>query len=570
MNEKSQKKRRDPANLPSTLFDWADELGMSIPTSCGRMGQCHECVVEIFSGADSLGVRTDPERFLSGDFRLACQATVDRAGKEVKFSPLWRTPQILGSVIPGPPLVLDPAVSTDGENVFHHSVRTGRFRGSLLGLAVDLGTTTVVMELVDLRTGEVVGACSFENPQRFGGSDVMHRISYDGASTTKGELQKAAVAAINRELRVICDRLGQRPSDVHEIVVAGNTTMRDLFFGLDVQSIGQRPYRSLTEFHVREGNSATTALVIEAREIGIRANREARVFGLPVMASHLGGDTMAGLLAIGMVGSDPPEMDPSETVMFVDMGTNTEVVLRHQGVVYAASCPAGPAFEGGQVGFGMRAHEGAIESIRLNEEGLAAEFRTIGEGPPEGLCGSGLIDLLAELRSWGLMTEMGVFRDDPKLSSISVVSEWGISLSRQDVSWLAQAKAANYAGQSIVLRTAGIGPSAVDRLYLAGAFANYVDVGNATKIGLLAPVPEDRIFKVGNAAVRGARTVLLNQQVRPALDDFALAVRHIELETTPDFFEVFVEGCQLKPMLEQAVDTPSSRAANAPCVESPA
>jgi uncharacterized 2Fe-2S/4Fe-4S cluster protein (DUF4445 family) len=552
MDEKSLEKHHELVDPPRTLFDRADELGVPIPTSCGRVGQCHECVVEVFKGADSLGDRTDAERFLSGEFRLACQATLRGTKEKVDFAPLWRRPQILGSTATSAPLDLDPAVSTDGESVFRDSVQIGRFRGALLGLAVDLGTTTVAMELVDLGIGEVVAAHTFENPQRFGGSDVMHRISYDAAPAAQGELQKAAVAAINRGLRVMCEGLGCRPADVYEIVVAGNTTMRDLLFGLDVQPIGQRPYKSLTEIDMREGKASTTALMFGARDIGIRANREAQLIGLPVIASHVGGDTMAGLVAIGMVGSDPSGMDLSETVMFIDMGTNTEVVLRHRGVVYTASCPAGPAFEGGQVSFGMRAQEGAIESIRLNADGEAEEFQTIGGGPPRGLCGSGLIDLLAELRRSGLMSEMGVFRNEPKLSALTVVPEWGLSLSRQDVSLLAQAKAANYAGQLIVLQTAGIGPASVDKLYLAGAFANYVNVENAVSIGLLAPVPEGRIRKVGNAALGGARKALLARRVCAVLDDFAKEVQHIELETTADFFEVFVEGCQFKPMIDQS------------------
>ena len=570
MGDKALKTSHEPVPALPSLFDRADELGMPIPTSCGRVGQCHECVVEVFKGTDSLEDRTDAEQFLSGEFRLACQATLVGADEEVFFAPLWRRPQILRSASTSTPLDLDPAISTDGESVFRHSTQIGRFRHALLGLAVDLGTTTVAMELVDLSTGEAVAAHSFENPQRFGGSDVMHRISYDAAPAAHGELQKAAVAAINRGIRIMCERLSCRPADIYEIVVAGNTTMRDLLFGLDVQSIGQRPYKSLTEINMREGNASTTTLTFRAKDVGIRANREAQLIGLPIMASHVGGDTIAGLVAIGMVGSDPPGMDPSETIMFVDMGTNTEVVLRHRGTVYTASCPAGPAFEGGQVSCGIRAQEGAIESIRLNGDGEAEEFQTIGGGPPDGLCGSGLIDLLAELRGLGLMTEMGVFRNEPKLSTTTVVPDRGISLSRQDVSLLAQAKAANHAGQLIVLRTAGIRPADVDRLYLAGAFANYVNVENAVSIGLLAPVPEGRIRKVGNAALGGARQVLLSQRVRSALDDFANEVQHIELEMTSDFFEVFVEGCQFKPMVDQSPDGVSPYEVSDSHIEAPA
>ena len=305
-----------------------------------------------------------------------------------------------------------------------------------------------------------------------------------------------------------------------------------------MQSIGQKPYKSTIEHEYLEGKRETTALIEKTRRLGIRANPKAVVYGLPLIASHVGADVAADLVAIDIASQD-------EVVMLVDVGTNTEVVVGHAGRLVAASCPAGPAFEGGGIEYGMPGYEGAIESIHLNNG--QTEYRTIGGVNPQGLCGSGLIDLLAELRNHNLMTPMGVFMEK-KQRKMTVIPEYGITLSRDDASNLAQAKAANYCGQFIVMREFGIDPADVKKLYLAGGFANYVNARNAIDIGFLAPIADERIVKIGNAAVQGAREVLLSRKKRESIEDLVKKIEHVELETTPDFFEVFVEGCQFKPM----------------------
>ncbi|MYI99568.1 MAG: DUF4445 domain-containing protein [Gemmatimonadetes bacterium] len=335
-----------------------------------------------------------------------------------------------------------------------------------------------------------------------------------------------------------CERTGTARQEIYEIVVAGNSTMRDLFFRLDVQSIGQKPYKSQIENEYLAGERETTALTIGTRRLGLRANPKARVYGMPLIASHVGGDVAADLATVELAAQPGVSM-------LVDVGTNTEVVVAGNGRMITASCPAGPAFEGGGIQYGMPGYEGAIESLKW-EDGRFA-WSTIGDTAPQGICGSGLIDLLAELRRHGMMSPKGVF-SDRKQFEVDVVAEAGITLSRQDASNLAQAKAANYCGQYIVLRTFGVAPGDVDRLFLAGGFANYVDVRNAIDIGFLAPVPEDRIVKVGNAAVQGAREILLSRSRRAELEALVKDIEHVELETTPDFFEVFVEACQFKPM----------------------
>jgi uncharacterized 2Fe-2S/4Fe-4S cluster protein (DUF4445 family) len=192
----------------------------------------------------------------------------------------------------------------------------------------------------------------------------------------------------------------------------------------------------------------------------------------------------------------------------------------------------------------MTAGDGAIEALRCNSG--TWEYRTVGDVPPKGICGSGLIDLLAELRRLGLMTPKGVFAN--KAREFTIVPEFGITFALEDMSHLAQAKAANYCGQVLALRAFGVGPDQISRLFLAGAFANYVNVRNAIEIGFLAPVPEDRVVKVGNASLAGARQMLISRRKRRSIEDLAQRIEHVELETTPDFFDVFVEGCQFKPM----------------------
>jgi uncharacterized 2Fe-2S/4Fe-4S cluster protein (DUF4445 family) len=526
-----------------TIFDYADDLTVQVPTSCFRTGQCHECIVEINRGMDSLRPPNEAEAFLRDNYRLACQAVVLDIDEDIEFAPLQRSPRILTHTVTTDDgtAELNPRVTHRDGVVYYHDEPIDRYRGHLYGLALDIGTTTVVANLVDLENGKTVSVSSFENPQRFGGSDIMNRISYDGEF--QGELRRSLIAALNSEIMEVCERHHFVRQEIYEIVVAGNTTMRDIFFKHDVQSIGQKPYKSLIEHEYREGTRSTTSLIEKVRRLGIRANPKAMVYSLPLIASHVGADVAADLVSIGMPAQD-------EVIMLVDVGTNTEVVVGNAKRMVAASCPAGPAFEGGGIEYGMPAYPGAIESVKWNDGQL--NYETIGgetpEGEtPQGLCGSGLISLLAELRRNNQMSPKGVFADR-KQRVMSLLPEHGITFSREDASNLAQAKAANYCGQYIVLRHFGCVPKDITKLFLAGGFANYVNLQDAIEIGFLAPVPEANVVKIGNAAVAGATAVLLSDQKRADIEAFVNNIEHIELETTPDFFDVFVEGCQFKPM----------------------
>ena len=534
--------KRLDSKKDDSLFDFADSLAIRVPTSCGRTGECHECIVEVRRGASALTQLTESEKFLRGNYRLACQALVADPSADIEFSVLRRQPRILTSGTRRD-VELRPAYvrGDDGESVVFNGpegpVTVDTFRRAIYGIAADLGTTTVVLNLVDLESGETVYTASFENPQRFGGSDIMNRISYDGGPDA-GELQAVMVSSINFEIGEMVRALKIRRRQIYEIVAVGNTTMREIFFGIDVQSIGTRPYKSSVEDEFRASKRPTTALSTTAARLGLRIHPKATVYGGPLIASHLGADVAADLLALGME-------DRTDPVILIDVGTNTEVVVGYNGKLFAASCPAGPAFEGGEVTYGMPGYDGAIEKVVINDRGLA-ESTVIGDVEPIGICGSGLIDLLAELRRTGMMDELGKFDDGSGEYEFSESNN--LTLSRADISALAQAKAANYCGQAIVLREYGLPIDEFEKLYLAGGFANYVDASNAIDIGFIANMPLDRVEKIGNTALEGATIMLLSTPKREEIEKLTATIEHVELETAPDFFDFFVEGCLFKPM----------------------
>lgn len=524
--------------IGKTVFDYADSMKIRVPTSCGRSGECHECIVEIVSGMDALNEPSDEESFLRDNYRLACQASIINTQSDVEFKVLRRQPRILTHSIQRH-TELSPLTTRKNDGVYFDNKRIDNYRGAIYGLAIDTGTTTVVINLVNLETGETIHTASFENPQKFGGSDIMHRISYDGGSF-QGELQQVMLSSLNFEIGDMCRTLKIRRRQIYEVVIVGNATMRDILFGIDVQSIGQKPYKSVIQLEFEDGKRDTTALNIKAVNLGLRIFPEGNVYSGPLIGCHVGADVAADLLAIGM---DKQE----ETVMLVDIGTNTEVVVGNRHRMIAASCPAGPAFEGGEVKYGMPGYDGAIESIQIHKDQIS--YATIGNSEAQGICGSGLVDLLAELRRTGKMDHLGVLADGA--NEFYFAPDQKMSMSRSDISALAQAKSANYCGQFIALRKYGVSIDKLSKLYLAGGFANYINVSNAANIGFIANPSEDKILKAGNASLEGATIMLISQDSRKAIEKMATEIEHVELETTSDFFELFVEGCMFKPMVRQ-------------------
>jgi len=519
-----------PTAAGESILALAAPLGLRIPSSCGGAGSCHECIVEIVSGADALSPPAPEEGFLRPPHRLACQARVIDAEARIEVRPLLRRPQILteSEPVPGP---VAPAVTVEQGTVRLDGAPLGPAGGAVLGLALDLGTTTIVLELVDLQAGRILARSAFVNPQSFGGSDVMHRISYE-TTEHPGELRRVLMALLNDEI----DRLPAAGQDIYEVAAVGNPTMRDLFFGIDVRPLGQRPFQSRTEQALRRGEALTTAIARQAREFGLHIQPRGRVWGGPLVGSHLGADIAAGLLVSGLAEAEGHRM-------LIDIGTNTEIIAGNRDRLVGASCPAGPAFEGAGLGCGMPGVEGAIERLAIADG--RPRYRTIGGGEPEGVCGSGLIDLVAELLRHGVIDPLGRFRDGGK--AFTICSDPPLQITRQDLSDLAQAKAANYAGQQILMKGLGVRPAALERIDLAGGFAHYIDPANAMAIGLIPEVPLERVHKLGNAALAGARHLLLNSPARARLDRLVRRVEHIELEQDPEFFRIFTAGCQFRP-----------------------
>ena len=522
----------------NTLFDYADSLEVRVPTSCGRTGECHECIVEIRNGMNSLNLVTEQEKFLRGNYRLACRTTLEDSHATVEFATLRRQPRILSKSIQRK-IQLDPRVTKKNNNVVVDGKVIDKYRGGIFGIAGDIGTTTVVLNLVDLESGEIIQTSSFENPQRFGGGDVMNRISYDGGDF-QGELKQVMLSSINFEIGAMTrnpNRKSLRRRCIYDVVLVGNTTMRDLLFGIDVQSVGQKPYKSLIQTEFENKTRESTAVECSASNIGLRVHPDAKVYSGPLVGSHVGTDVAADMLAIGMDTAKSPRM-------LVDIGTNTEVVIGDSSGMVTASCPAGPAFEGGEVTYGMPGYDGAVEAVSIREGKI--KLSTIGDAEVEGICGSGLVDLLSELRRTEAMDELGKYSNES--NEFAFAPDQEMYLYRSDISALAQAKSANYSGQFIAMRHFGKSIEDLETLYLAGGFANYINTDNAKSIGFIADFPTEKISKVGNASLEGATIMLKSVSSRISIEQLVRKVEHIELETTPDFFDIFVEGCMFKPM----------------------
>ncbi len=523
-----------PAPLGQSLFDWADSRGITVPTSCHKQGKCRECLVEIEAGAEFLSQPAEQERHLEGAFRLACRALVVAPGA-VSAHTLRRGSLRIetdSSSDQAERVTLDPAVTRDGTRILLDGEQIADSSGPIHGLAIDLGTTTVAVRLHDLESGRLVATRSFENPQRFGGSNVMSRIHYDGEHRGR-LLQRTLLGYLTHAI----ESLPVDPATIYEIVVAGNPTMRDLMFGLDVQALGVLPYRSISEVAASEGRAATTSLSATARKLRMPVHPAARIYGLPLVASHVGADAAACLLATGMA-------EGSEVCALLDIGTNTEAFFGNAARLLAASCPAGPAFEGGGVGCGMPALDGAIERVTLGADG-EMRLAVVGDAVPAGICGSGLVDLMSELRRTGRMNGQGRFleADEP----VELGADGHVRVTEADVNELAQAKGANAAGLRVLADEYGVALEHVERLYLAGGFARHLDVDAACRIGLIPDLPRERIVKVGNAALAGASIALLSRTRRADLEAIVRRVELVRLEAHPEFFEFFVQGCQFEP-----------------------
>ncbi|MCW2794530.1 ASKHA domain-containing protein [Nocardioides sp.] len=581
-----------------TVFDSASWNGIAIDSTCGGHGTCHKCKVRIDGPTPTSkhDVRTFTRQQLDDGWRLAClvQATRDLAvdvpplttrpkaatvgvGRQVILRPAVQKryveldepsladqrpdlPRLLGAiddlaptadlhVLRRLPTVLRAAdfkvtaVIVDEDLI---DVEPGDTTGQRYAIAFDLGTTTVVATLMDVGTGTPVAVASMLNKQQPFGGDVITRISatmMDPEALPR--LQQAAADTLAQLATQVCREGGVDPEHVYEVAVAGNATMTALVLGIDPEPLGVAPFIM---------SSAQPPTVL-ASDLGLTLHPRARAMFFPALGAYVGGDIVAGMLATGM------DRD-KRTRLFIDVGTNCEIVVSNGDRILATAAPAGPAFEGGAIRCGMRAADGAIEVIRLTD---TVDLTVIGEVEPKGLCGSGLVDAVAELVRVGLLDSSGRFIPDeqapdvaPKLADrLTMIGqervfvlhrphpdaepEDCVVLSQRDVRELQFAKAAISTGWTLLLEELGLEHRDVQQVLMAGSFGSYISPASAVRIGLVPKLPVLRIVSAGNVAGEGAKMALLSIRERAGADALLREVTYVELSDRTDFNDRFVD-----------------------------
>ena len=588
-----------------TVFDAASWNGIAIDSTCGGHGTCKKCKVQVLAGSVPVS-RLDARAFtatqLGVGWRLAClaHATQDLevhvpplttrpkaatvgVGRQVILRPavqkryvelspptladqrpdLTRLLDAIDDLAPRPdlhalrrlPSVLRAsdyrvtAVVVDEDLV---DVEPGDTTGRRFAIAFDLGTTTVVATLLDLSTGTPVAVQSMLNRQQPFGGDVISRISATMMDPSAlGRLRAAAHATLAELASGVCSDGGVDPAEVYEVALAGNATMTALALGIDPEPLGVAPFVMAT----------AAPPVVLAADLGIGVHPRARAMLFPALGAYVGGDIVAGMLATGM--------DRDKRLrLFIDVGTNCEIVIADGERILATAAPAGPAFEGGAIRCGMRAAEGAIEVVRLGE---GVDLQVIGDAPPAGLCGSGLVDAVAELVKAGLLDASGRFVTEEVAKEVAPGladrltrvgeervfvlhrptegsdPEHSVYLSQRDVRELQFAKAAIATGWSLLLEDLGVAPRDVQQVLLAGSFGSYLSPASAVRIGLVPPLPVLRIVSAGNVAGEGAKIALLSQRERAGATTLLEEVRYVELSDRPDFNDRFVDRLAFPP-----------------------
>jgi uncharacterized 2Fe-2S/4Fe-4S cluster protein (DUF4445 family) len=409
-----------------------------------------------------------------------------------------------------------------------------------MGLAVDLGTTSVVVYLIEFASGRVIDTASAYNKQIDCGEDVISRIIYSKRDGGLARLQHLAVETINELIAELESRNRVEDYDLQEVTVAGNTTMTHLLLGLDPRYLREEPYIP----------TISAAPPLLAGDLGLRANLLARVHVMPSVGSYVGGDITAGVISSGMFATD-------KLTLFIDIGTNGEMVLGNKDWLLACACSAGPAFEGGGVGHGMRASPGAIEDVFIDDATWEPTFRTIDDAPAVGICGSGLIDLLGELFVTGLLDKSGHLNLEAPTARVRardgvpeyVVCKAGdggadndIVLTESDIAGLIRAKAAIYAGFEVLCASVGVDLADVEQILIGGAFGQYLNVEKAIRIGLLPDQPVERFHFLGNTSANGAYAALLCVDLRHAVLDVAGKMTYLELSADNTFMDAYTSS----------------------------
>jgi len=587
--------RRGECRNGESLLICARQLGVGIISLCGDKGKCHSCRVQVLTGNVSPPTPNELEVFSSQElkdgWRLACQTypnsdckvsvpaesvttpqRIQVEGLEIKArpEPLVRAYQLQLTT----PSLSQPQADADRllQALNHqHQLRCSqvdidvlrilspRLRSwnwqcqatvrhdeviaispglsPQLGLAIDLGTSKIAGYLVDLGDGRTLAAKGIMNPQISYGEDIISRITSVIDSPAKSaELQKLTVGALNELANDLCAEVGAKTGEIVDAVVVGNTAMHHLFLGLPVRQLAYSPFVP----------AVSQALDIKARDLGLHMASGAYVHVLPNIAGFVGADHVAMLLATEPWQAERP-------IVALDIGTNTEVSLVNNAEITTVSCASGPAFEGGHIKDGMRAASGAIERLRVTNDSI--QYHTIDDVPPVGICGSGILDAMAQLYLVGIIDQHGRMKNDhprlrisqkqPQFVLVSKEERGGrpaIVITQQDVRELQLAKAAIRTGIQVLLEANGCPEEEIKQVIIAGAFGTYINVSSAITIGMLPPLPLDRFRQVGNAAGMGAKLALISGSKRAEAQTIASRVHYIELATAPNFMSTFSQA----------------------------
>jgi uncharacterized 2Fe-2S/4Fe-4S cluster protein (DUF4445 family) len=516
--------------FPGTILEHARKLGVEIASECGGEGRCGRCVVRVERGQEGLAEKTEAEKsFDLGEAdRLACQAKVVKPTDIYVFVREMGEYNILADTVVDN-MTLNPFVYQRNGKVLWQSpaeeVELGKYTGKIYGLAIDIGTTTLVSQVIDLESGERIATLARKNPQAGYGDDVISRAGY--TMNHKGglkELQQVVVNAINESLQNLEEDIGAASDSIYEVVAVGNSTMRSIFFDIDVSTLCVMPFEPRSRAPV---NVTATAL-------GLQLHPNANVYGPGLIGGHAGADALADILASEMYNKEKPQMT-------VDVGTNGEVIVGNKDGLLTASCAAGGAYEGATVTSGVGAIEGAIKNIRIVDG--KAKYETIGDKPAIGICGSGLIDLLAELLKNGILNGRGKFTNPEK--EFIVDAERSISITQEDVNQLILARSGLSLDQKSLIKHFATSIDELEHIYLAGAFGNYINADNAIAIGLF-PDAKEKAVKIGNGALAGARQMLLSQDKRQEAEDIVRKIKHLKPNEEDGFFDAFVDGIRFE------------------------
>lgn len=416
------------------------------------------------------------------------------------------------------------------------TVEAGEGNGPRLGIAVDIGTTTVVVDLVDLSDGRIIDVGSTYNSQMRFGDDVITRIVHATEGGELKELKKAVTSDINNLSSIMCERNSIDPLRIGTCTIAGNTVMSHLFWELDPSHIREEPYiPAVNRFPVWS-----------AREAGLKIRPNAPVYTLPCVASYVGGDIVSGVLSSEM-------HRHAEISLFMDIGTNGEIVVGNNEWLMTAACSAGPCFEGSGIRCGMRATKGAIESIQFDRTSLEPELGVIGDTRPLGICGSGMIDAIAGMYFSGIIDQRGKLVKEKAPARIREGHEGPeylfyrdedheIVLSEVDIENIIRAKAAIYAGVSLLLKEVGLTPDILDKVYIAGGFGNYLDINKGIILGMLPDLPVEKYLYLGNTSIAGSYLSLMSEDMRKEAEDIASKMTYIELSVSGKFMDEYMSA----------------------------